>query len=236
MYFMVVCEIQEYSGSSVRFSNLSLCLFLFNFQRDLEEIQGILNTTEISLHQLTALVDCRSLHMVSREEDTDKRRHAYCRVAPCLFEKGPGSDVICCDVFTVQRRCTKPPLCSCLCSWIHLSPLITFALLNASSCPIDAGFGLVMKLAEWQVLGYRFAWEDCPSAASKFQVHTCKRALSLCFLLSLLCLTSSRQSLLLHENKGISRRIPNVLLLCCDIMGWVGFFSNLDRNALLVGQ
>ncbi|CAF94133.1 unnamed protein product, partial [Tetraodon nigroviridis] len=29
----------------------------------LEEIQGILNTTEISLHQLTALVDCRSLHM-----------------------------------------------------------------------------------------------------------------------------------------------------------------------------
>uniref|UniRef100_A0A3P8TF98 Protein tweety homolog n=1 Tax=Amphiprion percula TaxID=161767 RepID=A0A3P8TF98_AMPPE len=30
---------------------------------NLEEIQGILNTTEISLHQLTALVDCRSLHM-----------------------------------------------------------------------------------------------------------------------------------------------------------------------------
>ncbi|KAG7505596.1 tweety-like 3 [Solea senegalensis] len=29
----------------------------------LEEIQGILNTTEINLHQLTALVDCRSLHM-----------------------------------------------------------------------------------------------------------------------------------------------------------------------------
>uniref|UniRef100_A0A665VGD2 Protein tweety homolog n=1 Tax=Echeneis naucrates TaxID=173247 RepID=A0A665VGD2_ECHNA len=29
----------------------------------LEVIQGILNTTEISLHQLTALVDCRSLHM-----------------------------------------------------------------------------------------------------------------------------------------------------------------------------
>lgn len=29
----------------------------------LEEIQGILNSTEISLHQLTALVDCRSLHM-----------------------------------------------------------------------------------------------------------------------------------------------------------------------------
>uniref|UniRef100_A0AAX7SG82 Protein tweety homolog n=1 Tax=Astatotilapia calliptera TaxID=8154 RepID=A0AAX7SG82_ASTCA len=29
----------------------------------LEEIQRILNTTEISLHQLTALVDCRSLHM-----------------------------------------------------------------------------------------------------------------------------------------------------------------------------
>ncbi|XP_029014680.1 protein tweety homolog 3 isoform X2 [Betta splendens] len=29
----------------------------------LEEIQRILNTTEIGLHQLTALVDCRSLHM-----------------------------------------------------------------------------------------------------------------------------------------------------------------------------
>ncbi|XP_068605808.1 protein tweety homolog 3 isoform X2 [Brachionichthys hirsutus] len=29
----------------------------------LEEIQGILNTTEVGLHQLTALVDCRSLHM-----------------------------------------------------------------------------------------------------------------------------------------------------------------------------
>ncbi|XP_056143910.1 protein tweety homolog 3 [Lampris incognitus] len=29
----------------------------------LEQIQGVLNNTEISLHQLTALVDCRSLHM-----------------------------------------------------------------------------------------------------------------------------------------------------------------------------
>ncbi|KAM9745875.1 protein tweety homolog 3 isoform 1-T1 [Menidia menidia] len=34
-----------------------------NTQESLEEIQGILNSTEISLHQLTALVDCRSLHM-----------------------------------------------------------------------------------------------------------------------------------------------------------------------------
>ncbi|KAL4658239.1 hypothetical protein GN956_G1971 [Arapaima gigas] len=30
---------------------------------NLEQIQRVLNTTEISLHQLTALVDCRSLHM-----------------------------------------------------------------------------------------------------------------------------------------------------------------------------
>lgn len=30
----------------------------------MEDIQEVLNTTEISLHQLTALVDCRSLHMV----------------------------------------------------------------------------------------------------------------------------------------------------------------------------
>ncbi|XP_048846235.1 protein tweety homolog 3 isoform X1 [Brienomyrus brachyistius] len=29
----------------------------------LEMIQGVLNTTEIGLHQLTALIDCRSLHM-----------------------------------------------------------------------------------------------------------------------------------------------------------------------------
>lgn len=35
------------------------------FQSNLEQIQGVLNTTEIGLHQLTALVDCRSLHMVS---------------------------------------------------------------------------------------------------------------------------------------------------------------------------
>uniref|UniRef100_A0A8B9K8E3 Protein tweety homolog n=1 Tax=Astyanax mexicanus TaxID=7994 RepID=A0A8B9K8E3_ASTMX len=30
---------------------------------NLEQVQGVLNTTEIGLHQLTALVDCRSLHM-----------------------------------------------------------------------------------------------------------------------------------------------------------------------------
>lgn len=44
---------------------VGLILFVASsFQGSLEEIQGILNTTEISLHQLTALVDCRSLHMV----------------------------------------------------------------------------------------------------------------------------------------------------------------------------
>lgn len=30
----------------------------------LEQIQSVLNSTEVGLHQLTALVDCRSLHMV----------------------------------------------------------------------------------------------------------------------------------------------------------------------------
>lgn len=43
------------------------CIFFFVcffIQGHLEDIQEILNTTEISLHQLTALVDCRSLHMV----------------------------------------------------------------------------------------------------------------------------------------------------------------------------
>ncbi|XP_077412273.1 protein tweety homolog 3 isoform X2 [Vanacampus margaritifer] len=32
-------------------------------RKDLEQIQGVLNTTEVNLHQLTALVDCRSLHL-----------------------------------------------------------------------------------------------------------------------------------------------------------------------------
>lgn len=34
-------------------------------QANLEQIQSVLNSTEVGLHQLTALVDCRSLHMVS---------------------------------------------------------------------------------------------------------------------------------------------------------------------------
>lgn len=34
-------------------------------QGSLEQIQSLLNSTEVGLHQLTALVDCRSLHMVS---------------------------------------------------------------------------------------------------------------------------------------------------------------------------
>lgn len=45
----------------------SFVFFFFCFffiQERLEGIQEVLNTTEISLHQLTALVDCRSLHMV----------------------------------------------------------------------------------------------------------------------------------------------------------------------------
>lgn len=49
--------------------NVDLALFFKVFvcvlQGNLEQIQGVLNTTEIGLHQLTALVDCRSLHMVS---------------------------------------------------------------------------------------------------------------------------------------------------------------------------
>lgn len=34
------------------------------YQSKLEEMQAVLNSTEVSLHHLTALVDCRSLHMV----------------------------------------------------------------------------------------------------------------------------------------------------------------------------
>lgn len=42
--------------------NLSFALCM---QGNLEQIQSVLNSTEVGLHQLTALVDCRSLHMVS---------------------------------------------------------------------------------------------------------------------------------------------------------------------------
>lgn len=49
-----------------------------------------------------------------------------------------------------------------------------FPFLYASSCPTDAGCVPFMKLAEWQVLGYVCALEDCPPMASKFQVHMCK--------------------------------------------------------------
>ncbi|CAF88451.1 unnamed protein product, partial [Tetraodon nigroviridis] len=34
-----------------------------NTKANLEQIQSVLNATEVGLHQLTALVDCRSLHM-----------------------------------------------------------------------------------------------------------------------------------------------------------------------------
>lgn len=34
-------------------------------QKSIEQIQLVLNSTEVGLHQLTALVNCRSLHMVS---------------------------------------------------------------------------------------------------------------------------------------------------------------------------
>ncbi|XP_024914227.1 protein tweety homolog 3-like [Cynoglossus semilaevis] len=35
-----------------------------NTKESLEQVQSVLNSTEVGLHQLTALVDCRSLHMV----------------------------------------------------------------------------------------------------------------------------------------------------------------------------
>lgn len=49
---------------------LDVYLFMFfvslwvGYQSNLEEMQAVLNSTEVSLHHLTALVDCRSLHMV----------------------------------------------------------------------------------------------------------------------------------------------------------------------------
>ncbi len=49
---------------------MDVYLFMFflslwgGYQSNLEEMQAVLNSTEVSLHHLTALVDCRSLHMV----------------------------------------------------------------------------------------------------------------------------------------------------------------------------
>uniref|UniRef100_A0A665TJQ4 Protein tweety homolog n=1 Tax=Echeneis naucrates TaxID=173247 RepID=A0A665TJQ4_ECHNA len=51
--------------------HLFVCLSVFlsatrdyaNTKGSLEQIQSVLNSTEVGLHQLTALVDCRSLHM-----------------------------------------------------------------------------------------------------------------------------------------------------------------------------
>lgn len=37
-----------------------------SFQKDLLGIQRLLNSSEFNLHQLTALLDCRSLHKVSQ--------------------------------------------------------------------------------------------------------------------------------------------------------------------------
>lgn len=58
-------------------------------QGSLEQIQSVLNSTEVGLHQLTALVDCRSLHMVSHfvlEEKTPQIQdflHNWLLSSPC---------------------------------------------------------------------------------------------------------------------------------------------------------
>lgn len=58
--------------------------FALCVQGSLEQIQSVLNSTEVGLHQLTALVDCRSLHMVShfvccvrrRETSSNPKNHS----------------------------------------------------------------------------------------------------------------------------------------------------------------
>lgn len=89
---LVQISLSTSSGTKVKplSTDLMYCFFsLIHFQGTLDEIQGILNTTEISLHQLTALVDCRSLHMVSRDKDIYKLRHSYRSAFPHL-RKVPG--------------------------------------------------------------------------------------------------------------------------------------------------
>lgn len=56
-----------YVGKRGDLLHLSACWMCVHVcvQESLEQIQSVLNSTEVGLHQLTALVDCRSLHMVS---------------------------------------------------------------------------------------------------------------------------------------------------------------------------
>lgn len=65
--------------------------FALCVQGSLEQIQSVLNSTEVGLHQLTALVDCRSLHMVShfaccvRREKSSNPRLEVKQLTPLLF-------------------------------------------------------------------------------------------------------------------------------------------------------
>lgn len=68
------CEIADVFESEIercctQYLDVYQFIFFFVFrwigyQSNLEEMQAVLNSTEVSLHHLTALVDCRSLHMV----------------------------------------------------------------------------------------------------------------------------------------------------------------------------
>lgn len=57
------CELL-FGVSSIPSPILCLSATSFPFQDDLLDIQLLLNSTEASLHQLTALLDCRGLHKV----------------------------------------------------------------------------------------------------------------------------------------------------------------------------
>lgn len=79
---------------SVQYENHWLCV-----QESLEQIQSVLNSTEVGLHQLTALVDCRSLHMVSHcllclMAEIRSALPSWRFFSPLLFFKGlcPGFD------------------------------------------------------------------------------------------------------------------------------------------------
>lgn len=75
VYLVCVCVCARASISEHACLTFASCV-----QGNLEQIQSVLNSTEVGLHQLTALVDCRSLHMVShfvccvREEKSSNLR------------------------------------------------------------------------------------------------------------------------------------------------------------------
>lgn len=138
-FFLNIRQIIEFVFKLSLFS-----LFFIHFQGSLEEIQGILNTTEISLHQLTALVDCRSLHMVSGGGMPHKHTHSCCAVTPHLPQNVPATD-------SYWRLCSAARSYEANPFFMVLTTPVTIdknSLLCGKLCILDADV-YMMKLPDW---------------------------------------------------------------------------------------